>query len=152
MLYFVLAIVFLFGACVGSFLNVCAYRLPFEKSVLWPGSRCGSCLQPVRWYDNLPLLSYWLLRGRCRDCGATFSSRYFWVELATGLAFLGLFYLEVILNVLDLPLIRKEAANIADGLIPAASDRRIRLSRRPASVSCSPRRCAIWNTWRSRCR
>jgi leader peptidase (prepilin peptidase)/N-methyltransferase len=118
MLYFVFVIVFLIGIAVGSFLNVCAYRLPFEKSVIWPSSRCGNCLQPIRWYDNIPLLSYWLLRGRCRDCGATFSSRYFWIELATGLAFVGLFYLEVVRNVLDLPLIHREAANIADGLIP----------------------------------
>jgi leader peptidase (prepilin peptidase)/N-methyltransferase len=118
MLYFVVALVFFFGIAVGSFLNVCAYRLPYEKSVLWPSSRCGQCLQPIRWYDNLPLLSYWLLRGRCRVCGATFSSRYFWVELATGLGFVGLFYLEVIRNVLNLPLIRQEAANIAFGLIP----------------------------------
>ncbi len=118
MLTFVFAVIFLIGASIGSFLNVCAHRLPYEKSVLWPGSHCGSCFQPVRWYDNLPLLSYWLLRGRCRDCGATFSSRYFWVELLTGLAFVGLFYLEVIRNVLDVPLIRHSTQEIAEGLIP----------------------------------
>jgi leader peptidase (prepilin peptidase)/N-methyltransferase len=91
--------VFVIGACVGSFLNVCIARLPQEKSILWPGSRCGRCLQPVRWYDNLPLLSYLWLRGRCRTCLERFSIRYFLVELLTGLGFMGLFYLEVILNI-----------------------------------------------------
>ena len=118
MLYVVFALVFVLGAAIGSFLNVCAYRLPFEKSILWPGSRCGSCFQPVRWYDNIPLLSYWLLRGRCRDCGASFSARYFWIELATGLGFVGLFYLEVCRNVLNLPYIRQAEADIVEGLVP----------------------------------
>ena len=94
--------VFAIGASVGSFLNVCAYRIPYERSFLWPGSRCGSCYQPVRWYDNLPLLSYWLLRGRCRTCGARFSVRYFLVELGTALAFAGLYYLEIYRNVLGI--------------------------------------------------
>ena len=62
--YVWLFLVFVLGAIVGSFVNVCVARLPLEKSILWPGSRCGSCLQRVRWYDNLPLLSYWLLRGQ----------------------------------------------------------------------------------------
>ena len=65
--------VFVIGAIVGSFLNVCVARLPFEKSILWPGSRCGRCFQPIRCYDNIPLLGYWLLRGRCRTCGQPFS-------------------------------------------------------------------------------
>ena len=64
---------FCVGAAVGSFLNVCIYRLPLERSLVWPGSRCGYCLQVIRWYDNIPLVSYWVLRGRCRTCGATFS-------------------------------------------------------------------------------
>ena len=92
--------VFLIGAVVGSFLNVCIYRLPLEKSPLWPlSSRCGHCLQPVRSLDNLPLISYWLLRGRCRTCTAPYSIRYFFVELFTALAFLGLFHLECVVNV-----------------------------------------------------
>lgn len=90
---------FLAGAAVGSFLNVCIYRLPHEKSLLWPHSRCGHCLQVIRWYDNIPLISYWLLRGRCRTCGHWFSMRYFGIELLTSLSFAGLFYLEVIANV-----------------------------------------------------
>jgi leader peptidase (prepilin peptidase)/N-methyltransferase len=93
-----LVLVFLLGAVVGSFVNVCVARLPLEKSILWPGSRCSKCLQPVRWYDNLPLVSYWLLRGRCRSCGQRFSIQYFLVELLTGLGFAGLFYLVVVRN------------------------------------------------------
>jgi leader peptidase (prepilin peptidase)/N-methyltransferase len=96
---------FIFGAAVGSFLNVCVYRIPYEKSFLWPGSRCGNCYQPIRFYDNIPLLSYWLLRGRCRRCGAHFSMRYFLVELGTALAFAGLYHLEVYRNALDIPLL-----------------------------------------------
>jgi leader peptidase (prepilin peptidase)/N-methyltransferase len=92
-------LVFVLGIAIGSFVNVAVARLPVEKSLLWPGSRCGTCLQPVRWYDNLPLISYLRLRGRCRTCGQPFSSRYFWIELATGLAFVGLFYCEAVLNV-----------------------------------------------------
>lgn len=92
-------LVFVLGAMVGSFLNVCIYRLPLEKSILWPGSHCGRCYQPIRWYDNIPLLSYWLLRGRCRTCGAAFSVRYFFIELLTALSLVGLFYLEVDQNI-----------------------------------------------------
>src|SRR3954471_24236672 len=95
-LVFWFVFVFLVGAAMGSFINVCVARLPFEKSILWPGSHCFKCFQPVRWYDNLPLLSYWILRGRCRRCRAPFSIRYFLVELFTGLAFAGLFYADVV--------------------------------------------------------
>src|SRR5260370_27787363 len=96
MVYVWLVLVFVLGAVVGSFINVCVARLPLEKSVLWPGSRCGNCFQPVRWYDNLPLISYWWLRGRCRVCKAPFSIQYFLVELLTGVGFAALFYLEVV--------------------------------------------------------
>src|SRR5437868_13007557 len=99
-LYVWLVLVFILGTMVGSCLNVCIHRLPYEKSIFWPlGSRCGACLGPIRWYDNLPLLSYFVLRGRCRSCGARFSIRYFLIELLTGLCFAGLFYVEVIENV-----------------------------------------------------
>ncbi|HEY1860477.1 MAG TPA: prepilin peptidase, partial [Gemmataceae bacterium] len=87
---------------------VCIHRLPYEKSILWPlGSRCATCYKPIAWYDNLPVLSYCLLRGRCRMCGARFTSGYFFVELLTGLCFAGLFYLEAVVNVHDLPAIRQ---------------------------------------------
>jgi leader peptidase (prepilin peptidase)/N-methyltransferase len=117
LIYFWLFLVFVVGLVVGSFLNVCVARLPLEKSLLWPGSRCGSCLQPVRWYDNLPLVSYLVLRGRCRTCGARFSIRYFLVELATALGFVGLFYAEMVLNVHGWPE-RNRAWQIAEGLYP----------------------------------
>jgi leader peptidase (prepilin peptidase)/N-methyltransferase len=110
---------FVVGAVAGSLLNVCVARLPYEKSILWPlGSRCGHCLQPIRWYDNVPLVSYWVLRGRCRTCGARFSVRYFLVELFTGLAFAGLFYLEIERNVLGLPFLEQQQFAIAWGAIP----------------------------------
>ena len=99
MFYYWLFFVFVLGLIVGSFLNVAIARLPLEKSLIWPGSRCGVCHRPVRWFDNLPLVSYLWLRGRCRTCGARFSVQYFLVELLTGLGFLGLFYLEVVENI-----------------------------------------------------
>jgi leader peptidase (prepilin peptidase)/N-methyltransferase len=108
--------VFVIGAAIGSFLNVCIYRLPLEKSILWPGSRCGHCLQPIRLRDNIPLLSYWLLRGRCRKCGKAFSIQYFLVELLTALGFTGIFYLTVIANVHDFPVLA--VPGVADGDIP----------------------------------
>jgi leader peptidase (prepilin peptidase)/N-methyltransferase len=85
-------IIFIFGALIGSLLNVCIYRMPLEKSLWWPGSRCSNCYQPVRKLDNLPILSYWILGGRCRTCGVKFSSRYFLIELFTASMFAGLFY------------------------------------------------------------
>jgi len=94
-----LLMLFVLGSIVGSFLNVCIARLPLGLSLLHPGSRCGHCHVPIRMSDNVPLLSYWRLRGRCRHCGAVFSMRYFWVELLTGLGFVALYLLEVVLNI-----------------------------------------------------
>lgn len=100
MLWFFYLVIFVVGAVIGSFLNVCISRLPYEKSILWPpGSRCFQCLQPIRMLDNIPLLSYWLLGGKCRTCGAPFSMRYFWIELATALGFVLVFHLEAVENV-----------------------------------------------------
>ncbi|MHB8110175.1 MAG: prepilin peptidase [Syntrophorhabdaceae bacterium] len=79
---------FIFGAVVGSFLNVCIYRLPRKKSIVSPPSACPACEKPVRFYDNIPLVSYILLRGKCRDCGVRFSFRYFAVEVLTAVIFL----------------------------------------------------------------
>jgi leader peptidase (prepilin peptidase) / N-methyltransferase len=103
LLAFSLILVFIVGASVGSFLNVAVARLPFEKSLLWPNSRCGACYQSIRWFDNLPLLSYLWLRGRCRTCGQGYSIVYFLVELATALGFVGLFWLEMVENVHNWP-------------------------------------------------
>jgi leader peptidase (prepilin peptidase)/N-methyltransferase len=77
--------VFILGALVGSFLNVCIYRLPRSESVVFPASHCPHCAQPIAPYDNIPILSYALLRGRCRACGAAISARYPVVEALTGL-------------------------------------------------------------------
>ena len=76
---------FVFGALVGSFLNVCAHRLPREESIVRPRSRCPNCGTPIKWYDNIPLLSYLLLRGRCRHCKAPISKRYLFLELFSAL-------------------------------------------------------------------
>lgn len=75
---------FLFGLLIGSFLNVCIHRWPIEKSVVRPRSHCPKCEQQLSWYENVPLISYVLLRGRCRHCGETISWRYPAVEVLNG--------------------------------------------------------------------
>lgn len=80
-----LAAVAVFGAIWGSFFNVCIARVPEGQSIVRPASRCGACGAPVRALDNIPILSYFLLRGRCRACGAPFSARYPLVELLAAL-------------------------------------------------------------------
>src|SRR5688572_29348481 len=93
--------VFVFGTLWGSFANVCIYRWPPSeqhpkgRSVVAPGSHCFACGAPVRWYDNVPLLSFLWLRGRCRDCGAEFSARYLLVEAATGMLFAVAWYAAI---------------------------------------------------------
>lgn len=88
-----IAIVFLFllGLSVGSFLNVVIYRLPRKESLTSPTSHCPNCHAPIKWYDNIPVLSFIVLRGRCRNCGQRISLRYPLVELATGVLFVSVF-------------------------------------------------------------
>lgn len=85
-------LVFVFGAIVGSFLNVCIGRIPAGESIVRPPSRCPKCKTPLAFYDNIPLISYPLLRGRCRTCSERISPRYFLVELLMGLLALALYY------------------------------------------------------------
>ena len=88
MAYFVVT---LFGLLLGSFLNVCIVRLPRKQSILLPGSHCPLCKHPIRWYDNVPLVSYLVLRGRCRDCHARISPQYAVVEALTALLLVATF-------------------------------------------------------------
>lgn len=91
------------GALWGSFGNVCIYRMPPTdahprgRSVVKPGSHCSACQHPVRWYDNVPLLSYLWLRGRCRDCQTQFSPRYLLVEGAAALLFVAAYHYSVVI-------------------------------------------------------
>lgn len=83
--------IFVLGALLGSFANVVIYRYPRGESVVKPRSRCMSCGKLVAWYDNIPILSWFILRGKCRHCGKAFSFRYPAVELVMGLTFFALF-------------------------------------------------------------
>jgi len=88
-----LAFSFAIGACVGSFLNVVIYRIPRDKSLVVPPSSCPACGKHIRFYDNIPLVSWLLLAGKCRYCRARISVRYFVIELLTALVFVGIFIL-----------------------------------------------------------
>ncbi len=84
--------VFILGLCIGSFLNVCIYRLPESKSIVKPRSMCPNCGTLIRFYDNIPILSYVWLKGKCRHCDAPISLRYPVVELLSGLFAAGVFF------------------------------------------------------------
>ena len=85
--------IFAFGCCVGSFLNVVIYRLPRDKSIIRPGSVCPACGRHIRFYDNIPLVSWLALGAKCRYCKGPISPQYFVIELLTGLVFVGVFIL-----------------------------------------------------------
>ena len=89
--WIVSALAGLVGLMIGSFLNVCTLRWPEDESVVFPGSHCPKCGEPIRWYDNVPVLGYVLLRGRCRACREPISLQYPLVELATGRVWAGMF-------------------------------------------------------------
>ncbi len=80
----IVLLAFVLGLLFGSFLNVCISRLPKDESIVFPPSRCPKCLAPIKPYDNIPVLSYMLLRGRCRACAEPISAQYPFVELLTG--------------------------------------------------------------------
>jgi len=84
--------VFLFGGIVGSFLNVVIHRVPNEQSIVFPNSACPRCKTPIKAYDNIPILSWMILRGRCRSCRASISARYPAVELLTALLFVLIYW------------------------------------------------------------
>src|SRR5882724_11728579 len=86
--YFWSAVFLMFGCIVGSFLNVVIHRLPLEQSIVSPPSHCPHCQYSIPWYLNVPLVTWIYLRGKCANCGARISARYFLVELLTGVAFL----------------------------------------------------------------
>lgn len=82
----------LLGALIGSFLNVCIYRLPRHESIVWPGSHCPACGKPIAWYDNIPVISYLLLSGRCRTCRVAIPLRYPVVEAANAIGYLAILW------------------------------------------------------------
>ena len=84
---FPIAVAALFGALIGSFLNVCIHRLPRDMSIVWPASRCPRCGRTLSWFENIPVLSYACLRGRCRTCRTSISARYPIVEAFTAAMF-----------------------------------------------------------------
>lgn len=94
---------FAMGGAVGSFLNVVIYRVPAGKSIVRPGSHCPACKHPIRWHDNLPVVSWFLLRGRCRDCAARISFRYPAVEAITAALFVLVGVLEGLTGGANLP-------------------------------------------------
>ena len=83
-----LFLTFLFGLIFGSFANVCIYRLPKAKSLMWDRSFCPNCKKLIKWYDNIPLISYLVLNAKCRKCKKEIPKQYFLIELITGLSFL----------------------------------------------------------------
>lgn len=88
----VYAYIFFFGCCMGSFYNVCIYRLPRGESIMRPRSHCTSCGHSLRAADLIPVLSYFVLKGRCRYCNAAISPRYAVVEIICGIMFSFIFY------------------------------------------------------------
>jgi leader peptidase (prepilin peptidase)/N-methyltransferase len=87
---------FAIGSVVGSFLNVCIYRIPWQRSVIWPGSRCPKCLHAIAARDNIPIVAWLALRGECRDCGAPIAIRYPLVEALVGVLFVGVYLVDVV--------------------------------------------------------
>ena len=121
--YFVVG---LCGALVGSFLNVCIYRLPRRESIAWPGSHCTGCSHPIAWYDNIPIVSYILLRGRCRNCAVAIPYRYPVVEALNALGYVwivwgfGMTWSAAVYGVLYSALLVVAGTDLSHKIIPNA--------------------------------
>ena len=117
-------LIFFFGACLGSFANVCIYRLPKNKQIVSGRSFCPKCKKKINWYDNLPLISFIILNSKCRNCKRVISSRYFIVELITGISFLLIYlnfenpYTIIFLSILVLILIMIFFIDLENFIIP----------------------------------
>ena len=85
-------LIFIYGLLIGSFLNVCIYRIPREESIAFPSSHCTTCSTKLKWYDNIPVFSYTILKGKCRYCDEKISNQYPMIELLNGIIYLLLFY------------------------------------------------------------
>ena len=94
LILFIYVVVFLYGLCIGSFLNVCIYRIPLKESIAKSRSHCMSCGGQLKWYDLVPLFSYLFLRGKCRQCKAKISIQYPLVESLNGLGYVFIFYIN----------------------------------------------------------
>ena len=124
MIFFYSFLIFLFGAILVSFANVCIYRLPRDKQIISGRSYCPRCKKKIKWYDNLPLISYIFLNAKCRNCDKSISVRYLIVELITGISFLLIFlsfknlYTIVFLSTLILILIMIFFIDLENFIIP----------------------------------
>ena len=124
MIFFYSFLIFLFGASLGSFANVCIYRLPRDKQIISGRSFCPGCKKKINWYDNLPLISYILLNAKCRNCDRSISARYLIVELTTAISFLLIFlsfknpYTIIFLSILILILIMIFFIDLENFIIP----------------------------------
>ena len=124
MIFFYSFLIFLFGASLGSFANVCIYRLPKDKQIISGRSFCPGCKKKINWYDNLPLISYILLNAKCRNCDKYISARYLIVELITAISFLLIFlsfknlYTIIFLSILILILIMIFFIDLENFIIP----------------------------------
>jgi len=124
LIFFYSSLIFILGSCLGSFANVCIYRFPKNKQIISGRSFCPKCKKIIKWYDNLPLISFFILNKKCRSCNKVISPRYFIVELITGIIFL-LIYLSfnnlstiIFLSILSLILIIIFFIDLENFIIP----------------------------------
>ena len=124
MIFFYSFLIFSLGACLGSFANVCIYRLPKNKQIVSGRSFCPKCKKKINWYDNLPLISFIILNNKCRNCNKVIPVRYLIVELITGISFLLIYlnfknpYTIIFLSILSLILIMIFFIDLENFIIP----------------------------------